>query len=82
MLRRNCDYSKDRERIIGSALSHFAGELKLINVADFVAYIRTEKYGNIENLVNSAAELYFMPESLKFGYSGRIELDCFRFDEK
>ncbi|MGI9426761.1 MAG: hypothetical protein ACR2PA_26530 [Hyphomicrobiaceae bacterium] len=75
MLRRHCDFSKDREKIIGSALGDFAGELKLINVIDFVAYIRTEKYGNIENLVNSAAELYFMPESLKFGHSGRVELD-------
>jgi hypothetical protein len=32
--------------------------------------IRTERFGNIANLVNSSTELYYKPGTLRFGSSG------------
>ena len=51
-----------------------ASELRLIDAADFVAFIRTEQFANIGNLVNSSTELYFKPDTIKFGLSGDVNL--------
>jgi hypothetical protein len=68
-------YTQERERALADGIREVASELRLIEPADFVAFIRTGQFGNINNLVSSSAELYFKPETLKFGQSGDVDLD-------
>ncbi len=51
-----------------------ASELRLIDAIDLVAFIRTEQFGNIENLVSSSTELFFKPDTIAFGSSGDVDL--------
>lgn len=74
MLRQNCAYAQERERVLAEGLKEVAAELRLIEPADLVAFVRTERYGNIRTLVNSATELYFKPEIISFGLAGRVDL--------
>jgi hypothetical protein len=67
--------SEQREQALGESLRHVASELRLIDAADFISYIRLEKYGHLEHLVNAAAELYFRPGSLCFGASADLDVD-------
>lgn len=63
-----------RERALATALTGVASELRLIEAADFVAFIRTGQVGNIRALVASAAELHFVPGALAVGMLGSAEL--------
>lgn len=74
MLRQNCAYAHERERVLADGLKEVAAELRLIEPADLVAFLRTERYGNIQALVNSATELYFKPGIISFGHAGRVDL--------
>lgn len=74
MQRQGKDYTLDREKALADGIKEVASELRLIEAADFVAFIRTEQFANISNLVNSSAELYFKPETIKFGLSGDVDL--------
>jgi hypothetical protein len=74
MLRQGCAYTQERERVLADGLKEVAAELRLIDPADFVAFIRTERHGNISTLVNSATEMYFKPGIITFGRAGRVDL--------
>jgi hypothetical protein len=74
MQKQGRDYTLDREKALADGIKEVASELRLIEAADFVAFIRTEQFANIANLVNSSAELYFKPETIKFGLSGDVNL--------
>jgi hypothetical protein len=74
MLRQNCVYAQERERVLADGLKEVAAELRLIEPADLVAFLRTERYGNIQTLVNSATEMYFKPGIISFGAAGRVDL--------
>lgn len=63
-----------RERAIAIGMDYVAGELRLVDPQDFVAFIRLEMFGNVANLVNSSTEMYYKPGSLKFGMSGEVQL--------
>jgi hypothetical protein len=52
-----------------------AAELRLVDVADFIAYIHAEKFANIHDIVNSSVELFFKPGTLSFGWDAEYELD-------
>ena len=69
--------SSDRKRqeAIASALADFIEDLKLVDVVDFVAYIRTEQHGNIEELIKTSAELYFKEGSLRYSMAANSELE-------
>lgn len=67
-------YTIEREKALAEGIKEVASELRLIDAVDFVAYIRTEQFGNISNLVSSSTELYFKPDTLKFGLSGDVNL--------
>jgi len=43
---------------LGAAFEPVA-ELRLVDVADFLAYIHAEKFANIQDIVNSSVELFF-----------------------
>ena len=57
------------------ALEPVADDLRLVNVVDFVAYIHDQKLANLQDVVNSSAELYFKPGTLAFGWSAEVDLD-------
>lgn len=67
--------SAEREKIVAEALSPVATELRLIDAADLVSLLRYERWGNISDLVTSAAELYFMPGTVRLGAGGEYRLD-------
>jgi hypothetical protein len=60
---------------LGTAFEPVAAELRLVDVADFVAYIHAEKFANIQDIVNSSVELFFKPGTLSFGWNAEFELD-------
>ena len=74
MLKQGKDYSREREKALADGLREVASELRLIEPADFVAFIRTEQFGNIRNLVNSSTEMFFKPGTITFGLSGEVDL--------
>jgi hypothetical protein len=74
MLRQECASARERERVLADGLKEVAAELRLIDPADLVAFIRTERHGNLSALVNSATEMYFKPGIITFGRAGRVDL--------
>jgi hypothetical protein len=68
------NYTEERERALAEGMREVASELRLIDAVDFVAYIRTEQFANINNLVSSSTELYFKPDTVRFGLSGDVDL--------
>ncbi|WP_265519421.1 hypothetical protein [Nitratireductor luteus] len=57
-------FSVTREIIVANAIQDVASELRLIELADYIAFIRLESMANIADIVESAAELFFMPGTL------------------
>ncbi|HEY8008557.1 MAG TPA: hypothetical protein VIE66_17575 [Methylocella sp.] len=57
------------------ALEPVAAELRLVDAGDFIAYIHDEKFANIQDIVNSSAELFFKRGAVAFGWGGEYELD-------
>lgn len=74
MLKQGRDYSREREKALADGLRDVATELRLIDPADFIAYIRTEQFGNLRTLVNSSTEMFFKPGTITFGLSGEVDL--------
>jgi hypothetical protein len=74
MLKQGNDFLRDRERALADCLSEVAAELRLIEPADFVAFIRTEQFANIRTLVNSSTEMFFKPGTIRFGASADVYL--------
>lgn len=78
-------HSPAREIIVANAIRAVANELRLVDVADYIAFIRLESLASVADIVESAAELYFMPGTLRLGHgcdarvswsgSPRISLD-------
>jgi len=64
----------EREMALADGLRDVASELRLIDAADLIAFIRTEQFANIGNLVNSSTELYYKPGTLSFGQSADIDV--------
>lgn len=74
MLKQGKDYSREREKALAEGLRDVATELRLVDPADFIAFIRTEQFGNLRNLVNSSTEMFFKPGTITFGLSGEVDL--------
>lgn len=72
---KKCSHSTEREEIVAQAISPLASELRLIDAADLIALLRFEYHGSIADLVESAAELYFHPGTIKLGIGGDYVLD-------
>ena len=68
-------YADSREIIVAGAIEQMVGELRLIDVADYIAFIRLEHFACLSDLVDSAAELFFMPGTLKLGHGGEAHVD-------
>lgn len=63
-------FSAAREIIVANAIKEVVSELRMVEVADYIAYIQLERLATISDLVDSAAELYFQPGTLKLGHGG------------
>jgi hypothetical protein len=72
---KKCTYSTDRERIVATAISPVASELRLLDAADLISLLRFECYSSLSDLVSSAAELYFHPGTVSFGAGGDYSLE-------
>ncbi len=72
---KKCPYSAQREQILAEAISPVASELRLLDAADLISLLRFERYGNLADLVASAAELYFHPGTVNFGLGGDYKLE-------
>ena len=68
-------HANSREIIVARAIEPVVGELRLIDVADYIAFIRLEYLACLSDLVDSAAELFFMPGTLRLGHGGEAHVD-------
>lgn len=63
-----------RERALAEGLREFVAELRLVDVVDYIAFLRLERFGNLDDIVTSSAELYFKPGVLRFANCGDVVL--------
>lgn len=68
-------HSHEHEKIVAQALAPVARELRLIDIADLIAMLKYERHASLSELVTSAAELYFLPETVKLGAGGDYVVD-------
>ena len=64
-----------REKALADGVKEVAAELRLIDVVNLVVFVNLEKHGNIDDLVNSSAELYFKPDTLRYGWASHVDLN-------
>lgn len=67
--------SRDREKIVADAIWPVATELRMIDVADLISMLRFERHANLADIVASAAELFYLPDTIKLGIGGDYKLD-------
>ena len=60
---------------IAEAIKEVAAELRLIDLADFVSFIRLGQFANIQDIVNSSIELYFKHGTLTYACSADYQLE-------
>lgn len=63
-----------REAVVANAIQPVVSELRLIDVADYIAFIRLESFACVADIVDSAAELYFVPGTLRLGHGGEAHV--------
>lgn len=59
-----------RELIVSEAIREVVNELRMVEVADYIAFIRLEHFACVSDIVDSAAELFFMPGTVRLGNGG------------
>jgi hypothetical protein len=67
-------HASSREVIVANAIRDLVAELRLVDVADYIAFMRLEHFACISDLVDSAAELYFMPRTVRLGNGGQAHV--------
>lgn len=67
-------HASSREVLVATAIQPVVRELRLIDIADYIAFIRLEHFACLADLVDSAAELYFMPGALRLGLGGEAHV--------
>lgn len=60
---------------VARAISSLAAELRLVDISDYIAYLRMEQYGCVADIVRDAAELYFTPGYIEFGMDGEASAE-------
>ena len=73
--RQGQDHLLARELALAEGVKQVADELRLVDLVDFVSYIRAEQFANIEDILNSSVELYFKPGTLTFGWVADLAVD-------
>jgi len=64
-----------RERVLGENIRALAADLRLIDLADLVAYLKTSQIASVGALVQASIELSFKPGTLAFAYNGDVHLE-------
>lgn len=64
-----------REALISDAIRSFVAEMGLVDPADLIAYIRLERYANLNDIIDSSLEMHFKPGAFKFGYGAECYVD-------
>ncbi|GGE23813.1 hypothetical protein GCM10011390_49010 [Aureimonas endophytica] len=59
-----------REQILAEGISEVVAELRLVDIVDYIAFLRLDRLGNIDDIVNSSAQLYLQAGSLRFSGEG------------
>ena len=72
---KKCPFSEQREKLVAEAITPVASELRLLDAADLISLLRFERFANLSDLVASAAELYFLPGTVRFGAGGDYKLE-------
>lgn len=67
-------HSLSREMVVAEAIKEVVSELRMVDLADYVAFIRLEQFANVADIVDSAAELYFVPGTLTLGHGGEVHV--------
>ncbi len=67
-------HALDCERVLAESVADVATELRLVNVIDLIGYVRAERFANLEDLVNSSAELYFKHGALRYAWSADLDV--------
>ena len=75
MLRQSIAIKCEYEQILGDSLAEVASELRLVDVSDFVAFIRSGHTANLESIVDSSTELFFRRGTIRLGSSSDVVLD-------
>lgn len=73
MLKQN--HSQEREKILAQSIGGFVRELRMVDVQHYVAFITLERFCNIADIVDSAAEHFFAPGFLKMGMGAEVIVD-------
>jgi hypothetical protein len=68
------EFTLDCERLLAEGVAEVATELRLVNVIDLIGYVRSERSANLEDLVNSSAELYFKQGALRYAWSAELHV--------
>jgi hypothetical protein len=69
------DHSEEREKILAESMRGFVRELRLVDAQHYVAFITLERFSNIADIIDSAAERFFAPGFLKMGMGAEVTLD-------
>jgi len=75
LIEQNDDHTLARAKALADAIKDVAAELRLIDVADFIAYIHVEQFGNIQDIVTSAVEMFFKHGTLSYGWAAEFEIE-------
>lgn len=74
MKKQSSKFTYEREKALGRGIRELASDLRLVEPADYINFVRMERFGNIANLISSSAELFFKPGTIFFGHSGDVEV--------
>jgi hypothetical protein len=74
MLPIRIDHAYQREAALSRSMRPVAADLRLIDLPDLVAYLKTSQFETVGALVQSSIELSFKPDTLAFSYSGEVQL--------
>lgn len=66
--------ASQREKILADGIGEVVAELRLVEVVDYVAFLRMDYLGNIADIVNSSAQLYLKAGTLRFANEGEVHL--------
>jgi hypothetical protein len=71
-----CDsHAERRASALTEAVAAVGDELRLVDVAHYISYIRNEQMASLQDIVSSSVELYFEPGTLTFGWTAGCEVD-------
>lgn len=74
MLNARNGHAADRERLVANGIKEVVAELRLVEVVDYIAFLRMDALGNIADIVDSSAQLYLRPGALRFADGGEVHL--------